>query len=147
MKLASIRGAIVKLAMLVVLLLTWVAAAHADNCSDLTDCYGTMTAAVPAAVGVAVLVAVALASRLLDEPKKHTIALCGTVVRLDGQPAAGISVTLGNEDRKYTVSTNKDGSYMFDGIEPGSYVLTIDAPGYRYVEDKVVIDALNAVEP
>lgn len=56
--------------------------------------------------------------------------LYGTVTDADsGQPIQGVRVTLATLE----TYTGSDGSYAFEGLEPGSYPLTFEKDGYETV--------------
>jgi hypothetical protein len=71
--------------------------------------------------------------------ERITADVTGQVVRLDGAPAAGLPVALEGEGRKYAATTSAEGRYLLGGVAPGAYVLTIDATGFRWVRDEVVV--------
>ncbi|MFW6198186.1 MAG: tetratricopeptide repeat protein [Acidobacteriota bacterium] len=69
--------------------------------------------------------------------------LAGQVVDQDGDPVAGVTVRLQNEDRAIDVEvvTDDDGRFSRTGLEPGlSYRLTIDAEGYLPVRQEIRLD-------
>jgi hypothetical protein len=68
-----------------------------------------------------------------------TAEVAGVVVRLDGAPAPGLPVALEGQGRKLAAVTGADGRYVFGGVPPGAYVLTIDAAGFRWVREDVVV--------
>lgn len=92
-----------KVALPVCLLLTWVAVAYADNCSDLTDCFSTIEAAVATTVGVAVAVGVAIAWRFQDSPKEEV------TVRVFIEAPMDLTIQLCGEPITFTARTEPPG--------------------------------------
>ena len=52
----------------------------------------------------------------------------GKVTDASGQPVAGVKISLAGEG---SVSTDKSGSYILDGIDPGTYQLEATKNGYQ----------------
>ena len=50
--------------------------------------------------------------------------ISGRVTTLDHSPLAGVEITLTGDTTSATVTTNEDGTYRFDRLDPGQYVLT-----------------------
>src|SRR5687767_4504793 len=57
----------------------------------------------------------------------------GLVKDPQGNIVAGASVHLTNSERNFsrTQTTSQDGSYVFTAIPPGTYVLEVEAPGFK----------------
>ncbi|HLN99795.1 MAG TPA: carboxypeptidase-like regulatory domain-containing protein [Pyrinomonadaceae bacterium] len=57
----------------------------------------------------------------------------GTVKDQQGNVVAGASVSLVNAEKNFSraQSTNQDGSYVFTGVPPGTYVLEVEAQGFK----------------
>ncbi|WP_226005885.1 carboxypeptidase regulatory-like domain-containing protein [Natrinema salinisoli] len=60
----------------------------------------------------------------------------GTVTDADGEPVAGATVTVGDQQ----TTTGENGSYAVD-IEPGEYTLEISAEGYQDASEDVTVEA------
>lgn len=57
----------------------------------------------------------------------------GIVKDPQGNIVAGASVHLTNTERNFsrTQTTTQDGGYVFTAIPPGTYVLEVEAPGFK----------------
>lgn len=73
-------------------------------------------------------------------------ALTGTVTDPAGAVLAGIAVTAKNVDKgtSATATTNGSGGYSFPLLEPGNYVVTIAAPGFKQYQVKTVVQVGQA---
>lgn len=60
------------------------------------------------------------------------VPVSGSVLDSDGEPVAGVTVTLtGGGGSTATTTTDAAGAYLFDTVEPDDYTVTIaDVPGY-----------------
>ena len=60
-------------------------------------------------------------------------SLRGTVSDLQGRAVAGAQVKLSNDEKHFSRSytTNEDGAYVFSSIPPGTYVLEVEATGFK----------------
>lgn len=68
-----------------------------------------------------------------QQPDQQSSAtLSGTIVDQTGAAVAGAKVTLAREDQspKREASSGDDGQFSFDNLAPGSFQLTIAAPGF-----------------
>ena len=52
----------------------------------------------------------------------------GKVTDASGQPVAGVKLSLAGEG---TVTTDKSGSYILDGVDPGTYQMEATKAGYQ----------------
>lgn len=81
--------------------------------------------------------------------KMTTKTISGVVYDNNGNPVAGATVTLGNGQ---TTTTDANGSYSFDNVEPGKHTVTISKEGSETITSDVdvpdtdnVYDATNSV--
>lgn len=60
-------------------------------------------------------------------------SLRGTVTDLQGRAVAGAQVKITNNEKNFsrTYTTNDDGAYVFTAIPPGTYVLEVEATGFK----------------
>ena len=67
-----------------------------------------------------------------------TSRVTGLVQDKTGAIVVGAKVTLTNEATNVSVSTvtTSSGAYVFDGIVPGSYAITVVAPGFSTYSSK-----------
>src|SRR5204863_598950 len=67
-----------------------------------------------------------------------TTSLRGTVTDPSLAAVPGATVTLASPDRGFTrtVQTGNSGGYEFLQLQPGSYQLTVEMPGFRKAEQK-----------
>ena len=70
---------------------------------------------------------------------QHNGKISGTVKTSDGKAADDISVNL--KDANKSVITDKNGTYIFKNVKPGTYILKISAIGINSQEKKVVVNA------
>ena len=68
-----------------------------------------------------------------QEPVRHSVA--GRVLTQDGRPSQNISVVLSRPDgsRVGRKTVGYDGSFLFDALASGDYLLTIERPGFASV--------------
>ena len=61
--------------------------------------------------------------------------ISGTIIDVYGAVVPGATVSISNSQNNFaiSVSSNVDGAYRFDNLEPGTYSLKIEAPGFRTV--------------
>ena len=52
----------------------------------------------------------------------------GNVTDASGQPVAGVKISLAGEG---SVTTDKSGSYVLDGVDPGQYQMDVTKKGYQ----------------
>jgi hypothetical protein len=70
----------------------------------------------------------------------------GTVNTTSNQPLAGVSVTATPKSGQSTwnsVTTGADGTYLMEGLEPGTYLFTFAAPGTPYVSASKAVTLLT----
>src|ERR1700726_1054737 len=74
-----------------------------------------------------------------------TTSVRGTVTDPDGNAVLGAEVVLANAESKTerTVATGDQGEYQFLLIPPGTYTLTVTAPGFRGYEQKELALLVN----
>jgi hypothetical protein len=67
--------------------------------------------------------------------------ILGTVTDATGAvvPAAQVSITNTATDITRTLVTNKDGAYIAPDLDPGTYSVTAEAPGFKKTESRSVI--------
>ncbi len=72
-----------------------------------------------------------------------TSSVSGTVTDSQGNVAVGATVTLTNPEKNFTRTqiTNEDGSYSFSAIPPDTYVIAVNATGFK----KVVLNDVKAL--
>lgn len=70
-------------------------------------------------------------------PLSRTSAIQGRILDAEDRPLAGALVALPEP----TASTCSDGRFSFEALNPGTYALTIAAPGFKAVERTVVLAA------
>jgi len=65
-----------------------------------------------------------------------TTSVRGTIVDPSGKAVAGATVLLANSESKIerTTTTEEQGEYQFLLVPPGTYHLTVTAPGFRRYE-------------
>jgi len=87
----------------------------------------------------------ALAMSFFDYFKAGTMptgALIGIVSNSEtGAPLDGITVTLNPGNRVYTTDNWKNGLYVFDGLLPGDYTISMSAAGFRDFSRAVKVTA------
>jgi carboxypeptidase family protein len=66
--------------------------------------------------------------------------ITGKVVDHEGKPEVKVKVTITDgQGNEYDIETNDQGIYRKDDLEPGSYVVHVEAPGYEEVKEHVTI--------
>ncbi len=90
------------------------------------------------------LVAAAVATAGRAQVANNT-SLVGTVTDASGAVLAGAMVTGVNEDTKvaYTGKTNAEGYYSIPFVQPGTYDVTVDMPGFKKETKIGVVVTLN----
>jgi hypothetical protein len=68
-------------------------------------------------------------------------SISGTVTDASGAvvPAAAVTATSDGTGAAATVKTNGSGSYVFPSLLPGTYTVTVSAPGFKVFEEKSVV--------
>src|SRR5947209_2786155 len=84
------------------------------------------------------LITFLLAVSTLTFAQSGTTSLRGTVTDPSLAAVPGATVTLASPDRGFTrtVQTGNSGGYEFLQLQPGSYQLTVEMPGFRKAEQK-----------
>jgi hypothetical protein len=69
----------------------------------------------------------------LASAQTYTATVRGTVTDASGAVVPGAIVTLTNteQNRPYSFNTNQAGEYVLVQVPPGSYSLTVKAPGFK----------------
>src|SRR5579859_999671 len=82
----------------------------------------------------ALLSIVALTSMLFSQTETATVS--GRVTDTDGAVVVGTKVQLESIERgtTQTAATNSAGIYVFVGVQPGQYHMTVAKPGFRQIE-------------
>ena len=90
--------------------------------------------AVVAAIALAIFVAPVLAQKQPKAPKTPatTGTITGTITGEHGMPLSGAKITLLALDTKSTsaATTDANGVYTFDNLQPGDYEVTFTSKGY-----------------
>src|ERR1700761_2428042 len=75
-------------------------------------------------------------------------AVRGLVSDPQGAMLANASVILLNEQTKVarTTVTNSGGEYLFTALDPGTYTLTITAPGFNKLEQKSIVVGIGTTQ-
>ena len=74
-----------------------------------------------------------------DNNKTTTISFTGTAKDADnGNPISGVQVELASSETRST-STDNNGKYVFENVEPGKYNLSFTATGYKYFETTITV--------
>jgi hypothetical protein len=86
------------------------------------------------------LVLVAMLTSMSAAWGQATTSLRGTVTDPSSKAVAGANVALSNSESKTerAVATGDQGEYQFLLVPPGTYTLTVTAPGFRRYEQKDV---------
>jgi hypothetical protein len=83
----------------------------------------------------------AKAGSLTQDTQGSSAALTGTVLDPVGAVVAGAKVILTNEQSQVETETtsSEEGVYQFDSLEPGSYTLRVNAPGFTQFESRDIV--------
>src|SRR5712692_2451420 len=66
--------------------------------------------------------------------------ITGKVVDHEGKPEVKVKVTITDDQgNEFDIETNDEGVYRKDDLEPGYYVVHVEAPGYEEVKEHVTI--------
>ena len=70
----------------------------------------------------------------------------GTIIDANGAVVPGATVSIANSQNNFaiSVSSNSEGVYQFDNLQPGTYSLKIETPGFRTLDVASVILASSA---
>ncbi len=74
------------------------------------------------------IIFVNITMEMIEEPVVLKGSVSGTVINEDGEPIQGAKVSIIGSNR--FIITGEDGSYSFDELDEGSYVLNVTAQGY-----------------
>jgi hypothetical protein len=74
-----------------------------------------------------------------DDAQGSVNFITGDVVDADGNPLSDVDVKISFDGGEYTVKTDDNGVFRKDNLDPGTYIVTIDAEGFEDVEKEVVI--------
>lgn len=87
----------------------------------------------PALFALALSAAPGVPMAAQEEPIRHSVA--GRVLTQDGRPSQNISVVLSRQDgsRVARKTVGYDGSFVFDSLTSGDYLLTIERPEFASV--------------
>ncbi|MES3629276.1 MAG: TonB-dependent receptor [Longimonas sp.] len=77
-------------------------------------------------------------------PQQQTGAIEGTVTETDGSPLPGVQVVLRGTPRGTT--TDADGAYRLEGIDPGTYTVRATFVGFAPAQAEVTVAADETVE-
>src|ERR1700741_1756446 len=75
-----------------------------------------------------------------------TGGIAGRLTDPPGAVVAGAAVTITNESTgvPQTVRSSATGDYTFEAVNPGSYTLTADAPGFKQFSTKILQGHIQA---
>src|SRR5690606_33858579 len=75
------------------------------------------------------------------QPQTSTATVSGTVRDQSGAviPLAVVTLTNSATNVRSNTTTNTAGFYMIAGVVPGSYVLSVEAPGMQRFEGKLIV--------
>ena len=76
-----------------------------------------------------------------DDALASVNVITGKVLDSDGNPKADVDVKITWDGGEFTVKTDEEGVYRKDDLEPGTYTVTVDAPGYEDVQEEVEIES------
>lgn len=65
--------------------------------------------------------------------------IIGKVVDDEDNPQSDVSVKISFDGGEYNIKTDEEGIFRKDDLEPGTYLVTIDAEGYRGIEKEIII--------
>jgi hypothetical protein len=74
-----------------------------------------------------------------DDALASVNVITGKVLDPDGNPKADVDVKITWDGGEFSVKTDEEGVYRKDDLEPGTYTVTVDAPGYEDVEEEIEI--------
>ncbi len=115
------------------------------NTGLITSRVGSFQAAARMVIGVLIFLNLCAALLIAQEYRGR---IQGTIRDPSGAVIAGATVTLHNVNTGISIihTTNETGHYIFDLVEPGSYSLTVENPGFtKYVESNVPLAARGDV--
>jgi hypothetical protein len=79
-----------------------------------------------------------------DDDKASINYITGKVVDADGNPQSDVDVKITFDGGEYAVKTDEEGIYRKEDLEPGTYTVTVDAPGYEDITEEVEIQSQGA---
>jgi hypothetical protein len=74
-----------------------------------------------------------------ENTEKSVNYITGKIVDTENNPVEEATVKISGDDGEFTLKTDKDGIYKKDDLEPGTYEVTVDLPGYEDIIEKVEI--------
>jgi|SRR5215831_17159720 len=74
-----------------------------------------------------------------EEAEDSVNYVTGKVVDKDKKPVEGAKVTVKGDPGEFQVETDENGVFRKDDLEPGTYNVTIDSPGYENQKRTIVI--------
>lgn len=74
-----------------------------------------------------------------EEAEESVNYVTGKVVDKEKKPVEGAKVTVKGDPGEFQVETDENGIFRKDDLEPGTYTVTIDSPGYENQKRTVVI--------
>src|SRR5215471_2234401 len=100
-------------------------------------------------IGLSVFIAGALCAGITASPPMAVSgAVSGTVRDPAGALVAGAQVQMRNEatGETRTVSTNEQGRFLLEAVEPGRYSLSVSSSGFKTAERTVVVTEGRTVQ-
>jgi hypothetical protein len=75
------------------------------------------------------------------------VSLSGVVTGLWGRPVNGAFITLKSVTKRYTDYTELDGSYIFEGVDADTYVMTVEYWLYEVypIQITLEVDTIKSV--
>jgi len=95
-------------------------------------------------LGCLLAIVLALGWSQLSFGQSFTSSITGTVTDPSGATVAGAKVSLQNMNTNAAseLTTRDDGSYQFNNLQPGTYQITVTAPGFQtYIQQNLVLQA------
>jgi hypothetical protein len=74
-----------------------------------------------------------------EEAEQSVNYVTGKVVDKEKKPMEGAKVLVKGDPGEFQIETDENGVFRKDNLDPGTYTVTIDAPGYENQKRKVVI--------
>src|SRR4051794_23124409 len=93
------------------------------------------------------VVLLVLMTPLLVWSQSQNSSLAGTVTDASGAVVPNADLTITSLQRQFTqnVKTGSDGRYTFPNLEPGSYEITVKAPGFKPTTQRGIALAVNQI--
>jgi Carboxypeptidase regulatory-like domain len=92
-------------------------------------------------VVIAVVLSIALPGLLCAQATISTGSIAGTIVDPKGAvvPGAKVTITSKATGQAFTPSVSDSGDYTSGALTPGEFVVRVEAPGFKTVEKKIVV--------